>query len=89
VTKPASPSISGVAVLVFDVGRIASGATASTGARLQSTPCQRRLGRFAKLRTSSNTTCCSFAGCRLDAAPSVRSVIQPGELIYERADGRR
>jgi hypothetical protein len=75
VTKPASPSISGVAVLVFDVGRIGSGATASTGARLQSTPCQRRLGRFAKLRTSSNTTCCSFAGCRPGAAPSVRFAI--------------
>jgi hypothetical protein len=38
VTKPPSSSTSGVAVLVLDVGRIGSGATASTGARLQSTP---------------------------------------------------
>ena len=74
-TKPASPSISGVAVLVFDAGRIGSGATASTGAKLQSTPCRHRLGRFAKLRASASTTCCSFAGCRPGAAPSVKFAI--------------
>jgi hypothetical protein len=89
VTKPASPSNSGVAVLVFDVGRIGSGATASTGK-----DCRVPLagtgsaGSRSYARVPTQRVAASPAAGRAPRRPSDLP-FRPGELIHEQVNGRR